>query len=735
MRRDETGIARQRRELFDQGSRSILRLQATGRPTRSRRVLACRPCCACGQRCRRYRYERSQAGRGLQSRGLRIRQRASRLLRAKLVDGGTEVPRPPWKDGAASDAAGARSADIIALTERLLAGVSNDPEQRNSDQNGRWLLAQMLEYHRREHKVHWWEHYRLAAISTEEALDEKAAIGGLTFVEQVGASKKGLPIHRYSYLRQEHELHEGDELISSAPPNIAPTNSDPRNSATDADQDKKTSAVSIGDIVAVSRTQLTIDIQKAAKSATMHPDVVFHLPYIKPTPKPEALIRLATTVADDGFRRDGVHAAASLLLQRQPPQVDLARRPGEDTLSLARRVVLELDGDVLPIQGPPGTGKTHTAVQMICALVAAGRRVGVTATSHKVLRNLLDKVATAAKETSQPIRCMHKVGSDHTFNPDSAVRDAKTGKEISAALTNRSVDVVGGTPWLWASPDLIGKVDVLFIDEAGQMSLADTLAASMAARNLVLVGDPRQLDQPQQGSHPDGAEVSALGHLFGDSATIPDDAGIFLAETWRLAPAINAFTSELFYESRLQPRVDNVRQRISGTSTYAEGAGAGLWHIAVDHRGNQSSSTEEVIAVVAACDDLLRAGTTWTNREGTVKPLRPADILVVAPYNAQVNLLSAALSPRGVRIGTVDKFQGQEAPVAIYSMATSTPEDAPRGMEFLYSANRFNVATSRARCVCILVASPRLFEPECKTPRQMQLANAFCRYLEMATQG
>ena len=208
---------------------------------------------------------------------------------------------------------------------------------------------------------------------------------------------------------------------------------------------------------------------------------------------------------------------------------------------------------------------------------------------------------------------------------------------------------------------------------------------------------------------------------------MPDEQGLFLAETWRLAPPICSFTSELFYESRLKPHAGLELQMVSWPD---KSSGSGLWFAPIEHTGNQSSSNEEAVAVEGLVRELTQPGMTWTNMKGEVRPLTLNDILIVSPYNAQVFNLASRM-PRA-HIGTVDKFQGQEAPVVIYSMATSSPEDAPRGMEFLYSVNRFNVATSRARCACFLVASPRLLEPECKTPRQMKLANALCRYIEMA---
>ena len=319
-------------------------------------------------------------------------------------------------------------------------------------------------------------------------------------------------------------------------------------------------------------------------------------------------------------------------------------------------------------------------------------------------------------------RCDGDDGYKHDF-----VKIAKGNPLVDKALANNEAQVVAGTVWLWARPEMANAVDVLFVDEAGQMSLANVLAASPASNSIVLLGDPQQLDQPQRGVHPDGAEASALSHLLGGRKTITPDRGLFLAESWRLHPDICLFTSDVFYEGRLTSRPENANQRLNVAGPIA---GTGLRFVPVEHDANQSDSPEEVEKVAELVELLLRDDATWIDKERQVRRITLNDILIVAPYNAQVSLLLRRL-PRGSRVGTVDKFQGQEAPVVIYSMATSTPQDAPRGMEFLYSGNRLNVATSRAQCVTVLVASPALFDVQCKTPRQMELANAFCRYLEM----
>jgi uncharacterized protein len=383
---------------------------------------------------------------------------------------------------------------------------------------------------------------------------------------------------------------------------------------------------------------------------------------------------------------------------------------------------------VLPIQGPPGAGKTFTGARMICDLVRDGRRVGVSAQSHKVIRHLLERVIEAAEKERLPIACIEKVKEDERGRGQHPViQEVKDNESVLSALRDGRAQVAGGTAWLWARPEFLESVDVMFVDEAGQMSLANVLALAQAGRSLVLLGDPQQLEQPQQGSHPEGTGVTALEHVLQGKLTIPSDRGLFLPETWRLHPSICAFTSELFYEGRLESRAGLERQGVVGCDGFT---GAGLWFLPVEHQGNRSSCPEEVEVVVDLVGRFTTSGAQWIDDEGRDHPLSLEDVLIVAPYNAQVADLAARLP--GARVGTVDRFQGQEAPVVICSMTTSAPEDAPRGMEFLYSLNRLNVATSRAQCVCVLVASPRLFEPECQTPRQIQLANAFCRFAELA---
>jgi len=380
---------------------------------------------------------------------------------------------------------------------------------------------------------------------------------------------------------------------------------------------------------------------------------------------------------------------------------------------------------VLPIQGPPGTGKSYNAARMILSLVKANKKIGVTALSHKVIRGLLEKVVEEAAKENVVIRIVQKITeSADTSNPNWI--EIKENNEVIESL-NEGYQIAAGTSFMWARENFFEAVDFLFVDEAGQLSLIDTIALSHAGKNLVLLGDPQQLKQPQKGSHPEGTEVSALEHILQNEKTIREEQGVFLDKTWRMHPAINRFISELFYDGKLHPMDKNEQQSLDGNTRFNK---PGIYFETVVHSGNQNSSLEEVEKVKQIVDELLNSQLNWINRSGEKEELTAKNIKIISPYNAQVNALHRSLPE--IQVGTVDKFQGQEAAVIILSMATSTPEDAPRGMEFLYSLNRLNVAVSRAKAVFILVANPALLEPECRSPHQMQLANALCRLKEFA---
>ncbi len=631
-------------------------------------------------------------------------------LRLVEVKNGAVVPRPVAHDDAPSDALGERQARVAALVTKLTHDVPVEETQRSAEQAASWLLSNLLDWHRREEKVAYWEKFRLRELGDEELQDEATAIGGLEYLKEIPPEgRRRLPIHEYSFPLQETNLKAGDKVYN---------------------QDAQ-----IGTIEYIDPIKGLLGIKKTAKAIASHPQSVYSYEIIRSDELADSLFRLAEYVSRNGLVAPQPYRIACDLLLRRPPRLKAGGnepvplvKANETVVDAARRLASDLDGSVLAIQGPPGAGKTFTAAHMIVTALSTGKRVGVAASSHKVIRKLLEDVQSAAGEAGiGPVNCLHKVSEASKADLPDWLEETTENSDAVASISEGSCQVLAGTAWLWAREEAVGIVDMLFVDEAGQMSLANAAAIAPAATNLILLGDPQQLDQPLQGSHPEGAEVSALEHLLHGAKTIDPRHGLFLDKTWRLHPDICRFTSELFYEGRLKSRAGLENQRIEGHAWLGQ---SGPRYLPVEHEGNQNSSIEEVDYITSLVEGLLAPDIHWVDDKGNRRRLAPDDILIVAPYNAQVAALARRLP--GMRIGTVDKFQGQQAPVVIYSLTTSTPEDAPRGMEFLYSLNRLNVATSRAKALSILVGSATLLEPECKTPRQLRLANALCRYLELS---
>lgn len=622
---------------------------------------------------------------------------------------GQAIPRPAPKTGESGEELSAYVQEVRALMGRLLEGLPPDETEWTVEEKARWLLAQMLEWHRREEKSSWWEYFRLCGLTDEELIEDRSALGGLVYDGEHGRENRSI-IHRYRFPQQEHAIDR------------ARTVHDPRTRA------------GCGTVVGIDERDRYVLIKRGCSSQVPHPSALIPDDFVNSDVLRKSLRRLGEWVADHDIDSAAAFRAARDLLLRRSPRLHGAslaelRSMHESIVQVAQRAVLALENSALPIQGPPGSGKTFTGARMVVELVKDGRRVGITAVSHKVITKLLDEACRAAREAGVKLRAVQKPNEEEgSGSQDQMVTLVYYNDEIRDALADRKAQVAAGTAWLWAREEMAGSVDVLMVDEAGQMSLAYALAVSQAAANLVLLGDPQQLDQPIKGVHPPGADVSALAHVLGEQATIGADQGPFLEETWRMHPDVCRFISEVFYDGRLVVRSENQNQRLNCPGPLD---GTGLRYVPVEHTGNQNESAEEVHKLAGLVGALLENRATWTDKAGKRITLGLKGILVVAPYNAQVAALASKL-PDGARVGTVDKFQGQEAPVVFYSMATSSSEDAPRGMEFLYSLNRLNVAISRAQCLAVIVASPALLKVQCRTPRQIELANALCRYLEMA---
>jgi uncharacterized protein len=340
--------------------------------------------------------------------------------------------------------------------------------------------------------------------------------------------------------------------------------------------------------------------------------------------------------------------------------------------------------------------------------------------SHKAINNLLKTVEEVAAERDVKFSGIKKSSDAEDYLNGTVIVDSEKNEEACGG----DHGLIGGTAWLFSRPEMDQKLDYLFVDEAGQVSLADIVATGLSAKNIILVGDQMQLGQPTKGKHPNGSGVSGLDYLMGEWATVPEDRGVFLEHTWRLHPKLCSFISDAFYDGKLRSAECTFRQTLDLDDDLGGTLGRfGLRFVAVDHKGNTQRSEEEATRVEEAYQVLL--GRPWTNQRREARPITTEDILVVSPYNMQVDLLKRTLPP-GARVGTVDKFQGQEAAVVLVSMAASDAENAPRGIDFLFEKNRLNVALSRARCLSVVFCSPALLDVVCADLQRVTLVNMVC---------
>ncbi|WP_026877880.1 TM0106 family RecB-like putative nuclease [Jiangella gansuensis] len=624
--------------------------------------------------------------------------------RAEALRDGLAVPRPVDVPDHPAEHLKDRDPELVAVEAKLLDGVPGDPDARTPEQRARALLAGLLEWHRRENRAEWWEYFRVRTLAVDELVEDPATLGGLREPELLRTEKRS-GVWRYAVPPQECRLRPGDQTGHAGP-------------------DGGTSK-----ILRLDLENGVVELKRALAKEQPHP-----LGLLPPDPIPAgtleaAICRVGGWVASNGIDADGPYRGVRDLLLGRPPRLDdgvVLRRPGESSADALRRVAPALHG-ALPVQGPPGAGKTYAGSHAVLALLRAGKTVGITALSHRVITHLLDAVLTAdaADGTERVVRAIQKA-DDGNASTRPEVTVTTSNDDVVAALGAGAANLVAGTGWLFARPDV--RVDVLVVDEAGQFSLANAVAAGAAASSVVLLGDPRQLPQPLRGIHPDGAGVSALDHVLGEHDTLSPERGLFLDTTWRMHPDVCAPVSELSYDGLLGPRAGLDRQVVHGDGPLA---GAGIRWFPVAHTGCSVRSDAEAAVVSDLVGQLT--GRLWTDASGSQRPLGAHDILVVAPYNAQVGQLLGVLEGRA-RVGTVDKFQGQEAPVVIVSLTTSSADDAPRGVDFVANRNRLNVAVSRARSLAILVGSPLLLTAPVRSVEQVQGVNTLCRLVEYAAE-
>lgn len=576
------------------------------------------------------------------------------------------------------------------------------------------VLADLIDFHRREEKPMWWRMFDRAGAPPEELRDDPGCIESVRAEGAPTAEKLSL-LQGYTFdPSQECKLAAGGRSYVMFTHNL---NLKLNMLAVDLSNGR------LG--LKVSQKSLNEKCGGAfPKHGSLLPDE-----FVSPASIPYALTEVAA-----GHLLNTLHPSVSALLERRPPTT--LQKAGESSTDAAIRVAGVMAGGCLVIQGPPGTGKTYTASRVITSLVAAGKRVGLASNSHKAVVNLLTACGEAAMQSGFSLRGI-KVGGEAEGSLFSDNPDLQHVENATDAGVAYGGGVVGGTAWLFTRPEWKDALDFLFIDEAGQVSLANAVAMARSANKLVLLGDQMQLEQPVQGTHPGDAGLSVLQYALKDTvssrpdspvlhAVVPPDYGLFLGESRRMHPSVCRFISESIYEGRLTSYDDCAGQKI-GVPSGANGLitkETGIVFSGIEHDGNIQQSDEEVERVTAIYDELR--GRYFTAKDGSTRPLNLEDFLFIAPYNAQVRALQAVL-PNAARVGSVDKFQGQEAPVCILSLCSSYGEYGDRGLGFILDRNRINVAVSRAQCMAVVVADPRIASAVAGSIDEMMLINLFCK--------
>jgi uncharacterized protein len=602
---------------------------------------------------------------------------------------------------------------LISYRERLTNQLPEDRKTWGYHEHLQELTFQLLDFHRRTAKPEWWDMFSRKDMSEDELLEDGECLAGLSLdAANPPRSEKRSILYTYLYPEQESKLKTGDGAT------ITQTTDAIRDLNVDADNRR------VSFVRGANKDPLPGHICLGPGGPISN----------------KALIEAVFRFGDSVIAGDAKYSAIEAFLSQSLPNI-CGRTAGapvvpesKEPMPLIIDAISDLDSSYLFVQGPPGSGKTYTGSHVIVALLKKGCRVGVSSNSHKAINNLLQGIVKVAKEQNFVFRGAKKStkGKNESFFDGDYIADVFTNEAIFGVFGSESeYCLVAGTAWLFAAEEMDQQLDYIFVDEAGQVALANLVAMGTSAKNIVLLGDQMQLGQPTQGVHPGRSGESSLDYLLNGMATIPDERGIFLGTTWRMHPDVCRFISDAVYDGRLEPEPLNAKQRLLlGKDAHPALMSAGIRYLPIEHDACSQRSQEEADLVVELVDSLLKQ--RYRDKNGHEYPMTLNDILVVAPYNMQVNLLKQML-PEGARVGTVDKFQGQEAEVVIISMATSSGEYLPRFIEFLYSKNRLNVAISRAKCLAVFIANPALMAIRCSRPEEMALVNTLCWVQEVGS--
>jgi predicted RecB family nuclease len=607
--------------------------------------------------------------------------------------------------------------DPDVVRDQLRALVADIPPiDRTANEKAIALAAEAVDYHRRENRTFWWGHFRRLSDAIHEWEDERGVV--VTSSAELVQDWQPKKTWAFRQILVRGRFAPGTTLKRQATPFLVydpppPALVDPSNPQSKGVA-KKATVLEVGDDYVVIEEGSRIE------------DGFWDDAPVAVTPAQPPF---------DGDLRTAIHNWAARLMLSLPdsmpedPALDILRRvPPRGTItypdevgSAAEAITLSIQSvknSYLAVQGPPGTGKTYNGAQVIKNLVEAGWKIGVVAQSHAAVENLLNKcldIGLSRYQVAKKLAQGQDPASDYDWTP------LNSSLEVADFLAGVGGGVVGGTAWTFCNEKAVGpkSLDLIVVEEAGQYSLANTIAVAEAAQRILLLGDPQQLSEVSQGAHPEPIDTSALGWLSEGHDVLPRELGIFLDTSFRMHPDLCEVVSELAYEGKLKA--------VETSTRFLDVVEPGLHLRPVSHRDNSVESAEEATEILHIVEELM--GHSWT-KDGVTKPLRDWDknIIVVAPYNAQVNLIRRELDKYGfhdIPVGTVDKFQGQEAPIAILSMSASSLQDVPRGIDFLLSKNRLNVALSRAQWASYLVYSPGLLDYAPKTPANLALLARF----------
>ncbi len=607
----------------------------------------------------------------------------------------------------------------LELREREVEMKEYEERLKNADlkdKNLQKIVHDILGFYYRSNKPKWRRYFDRKFQTDEDLSEDTECIGNMKKIGDPETVKRSY-VFTYKYEEQDFKLKKGEtahiannELVSQ--PNRA------------------------GTIISIDHYERIIKLSRATKSGYL-PDVISIGPEgpAKIDLLEKSTFKFVNSLID---LEDKYHAVKSIL-NKEIPKIKGIKQ-GEKIIKKndydneIPEIISQLDNSYIYIQGPPGTGKTRQAANTILKLLKNNKKVGITGNSHKVIHNLVDRVISFAIDDNFKFNGVNKhsardedtIYREKNVDENQFITSVNDSKSFHSYYENKGAGLFSGTKYHFVHTVNDEQLDYLFIDEAGQFTIADVLSVGRVAKNIVLIGDQNQLSSPVEGVHPGESSKSVLNFLLGDLETIPEDRGIFLDTTYRLHPKINEFISHNFYDDKLVCHKDNKLRSINldgHPSIHSEG----IFYIQADHEGNSQKSNAEAEIVQKLVKDFL--GRDLFDTKGKKHQLNISDVLVISPYNAQTNYLVSKLD-QGARVGTIDKFQGQQASITIISMTSSDAECLPRNLDFIFDRNRLNVALSRSQLISVVIFNPRLLDTYPTTKEQLILLNNFCKLLK-----